>query len=150
MKWIPAPLILVLPPRTRGWGLVFLALSILLSVVMLPLTIVQFQALFGFGERPVRADYLVFIWSAVPWWWRLRHPFAFLSAAAWAAAWRVQRDRGLRWWRAFRLEPRPTLRAARSAARSALRRFVGLDGPSVARRERRGTAGGHVVADVGD
>jgi len=48
---------------------------------MLPLTIVQLQVLFGFGNRPVRLDYLVFVWSAVPWWWRHRDPFAFLSLA---------------------------------------------------------------------
>jgi hypothetical protein len=150
MKWVPAPLLLVLPPRTRGWGLVFLVLSIALSVVMLPLTIVQFQALFGFGERPFRADYLVFVWSAVPWWWRLRHPFAFLSAAAWVAAWRVQRDRVLRWWRAFRLEPRAMARATRTGAWVATRRFLGLDGPDPARRDRRPATGGHAVSDVGD
>ena len=27
MKWVPAPLWFVLPPRARPWGLVFLALS---------------------------------------------------------------------------------------------------------------------------
>jgi hypothetical protein len=150
MKWVPAPLLLVLPPRTRAWGLVFLGLSILLSVITLPLTIVQFQALFGFGERPFRADYLVFVWSAVPWWWQLRHPFAFLSAAAWAAAWRVQRDRASRWWRAFRLEPRATLGAARAAGRTGLRRFLGLDGAATGPRGRQDPPGTHVVADVGD
>ncbi len=91
MKWVPAVLWLVLPPRARGWGLVFLALSMLLSLVMLPLTIIQLQVLFGFGDRPLRADYLVFIWSAVPWWWRLTDPFAFLRPTWWrdnAALWR--------------------------------------------------------------
>ena len=150
MKWVPAPLLLVLPPRTRGWGLVFLAVSILLSVLMLPLTIVQFQALFGFGERPFRADYLVFVWSAVPWWWQLRHPFAFLSAAAWVAAWRRQRDRVARWVRAFRLEPRATLRAVRAAARQGVRRFLGLDDAGDGHRDRKVTARARGVADVGD
>ena len=32
----------------------------MLSLALLPLTIVQFQALFGFGGRPIRLDYLVF------------------------------------------------------------------------------------------
>src|SRR5436305_1367601 len=71
MKWVPAILWPTLPARSRLWGLVFLALSASLSLAMLPLTIIQLQVLFGFGARPVRADYLVFIWSAVPWWWRL-------------------------------------------------------------------------------
>ena len=78
MKWVPAVLWFVLQPRARGWGLVFLAVFALLSLALLPLTIIQLQVLFGFGQRPVRADYLVYIWSAVPWWWRHRDPFAFL------------------------------------------------------------------------
>ena len=37
--------------RGRGcWGLLFLAVSVLLSLATLPLTIVQLQALFGFGR----------------------------------------------------------------------------------------------------
>src|SRR3954452_992666 len=101
MKWVPAPLWLVLPPKARGWGLVFLLVSMLLSLAMLPLTIVQLQALFGFGQRPFRADYLVFVWSAVPWWWRLRDPFAFLRPSAWREAASFQAARVRRWLRAF-------------------------------------------------
>ena len=41
MKWVPALLWPVLQPRARGWGLVFLAVFALLSLAMLPLTIVQ-------------------------------------------------------------------------------------------------------------
>ena len=150
MKWVPAPLWLVLPPKARLWGLVFLAASGLLSLVMLPLTIVQLQALFGFGDRPFRADYLVFIWSAVPWWWRLRHPFAFLSAHAWLAALRRQRDRAARWGRAFRTEPRATRRLATRRARIRTRAFLGLDGGLPAGRRGAARAPGHVVADIGD
>ena len=47
-----------------------LAVSIVFSLVLLPLTIVQFQALFGFGARPIRLDYLVFLWAFVPWLYR--------------------------------------------------------------------------------
>ena len=57
-----------------------------LSLALLPLTILQLRALFGFGERPFRADYLVFIWAAVPWWWQLDDPFAFLRPRAWVEA----------------------------------------------------------------
>ena len=66
MKWVPAVLWIVLQPRARGWGLIFLAVFALLSLALLPLTIIQLQTLFGFGQRPVRADYLVYIWAAVP------------------------------------------------------------------------------------
>jgi hypothetical protein len=52
-------------------------------LVTLPLTIVQFQALFGFGARPVRLDYLVFLWAAVPWLYRRPDPFDFLRPVTW-------------------------------------------------------------------
>jgi hypothetical protein len=129
MKWVPAPLWLILPARARGWGIVFLLISMLLSLAMLPLTIIQLQALFGFGERPFRADYLVFIWSAVPWWWQLRDPFAFLRPSAWREAASFQAARVRRWLRAFLTEPRTVARRSGAAGRSWARRFVGLDVP---------------------
>ena len=118
---------------------------------MLPLTIVQLQVLFGFGERPLRADYLVFIWSAVPWWWRLRHPFAFLSPSAWAAALRVQRDRAGRWAHAFRTEPRATLRLARARSWAWLRVYLGFDrGRSATGATRRRHGAPRPSAEIGD
>jgi hypothetical protein len=74
MKWVPAVVWFILSPRTRGWGLVWLGVSIGLSLLLLPLTILQFQALFGFGARPIRLDYLVFLWAFVPWWYRRSEP----------------------------------------------------------------------------
>jgi hypothetical protein len=70
MKWIPAVLWFVLEPGARRLGLIFLCLAILLSIALLPLTIQQFQALFGFGARPVRLDYLVYLWAFIPWLYR--------------------------------------------------------------------------------
>ena len=127
MKWVPAPLWLVLPPKARGWGLVFLLISMLLSLAMLPLTIVQMQALFGFGERPFRADYLVFIWSAVPWWWRLNDPFAFLRLSAWRDAIRRLVGGLTAWWTGFRAAPGTQLRATVRAGHLFVRRFLGID-----------------------
>ncbi|HEU0243725.1 MAG TPA: glycosyltransferase family 87 protein [Candidatus Limnocylindrales bacterium] len=127
MKWVPAPLWLVLPAKARGWGLVFLLISMLLSLAMLPLTIIQMQVLFGFGERPFRADYLVFIWSAVPWWWRLNDPFAFLRLSAWRAAIGRLAARVGSWTAGFRAAPGPQLAATAHAGRLAARRFVGFD-----------------------
>ena len=105
MKWVPAVLWFVLQPRARGWGLVFLAVFALLSLALLPLTIIQLQVLFGFGQRPVRADYLVYIWSAVPWWWRHRDPFAFLRLSSWREAAAFQLARARRWWGSWRADP---------------------------------------------
>lgn len=70
MKWVPAIVWPILGRDTRRWGLAWLAVSIGLSLILLPLTIVQFQALFGFGARPIRLDYLVFLWAFIPWGYR--------------------------------------------------------------------------------
>ncbi|MEA2609082.1 MAG: alpha,2-mannosyltransferase [Chloroflexota bacterium] len=86
MKWVPAVHWLVLAPRARLWGLVWLAVSVGLSLVTLPLTIIQLQALFGFGARPVRLDYLVLAWAFVPWFYRALDPLAGLRPATWRRA----------------------------------------------------------------
>ena len=70
MKWIPVIVWPILTAPTRRWGLVWLAISIALSVVMLPLTIVQLETLVNFGERPIRLDYLVYLWAFIPWVYR--------------------------------------------------------------------------------
>ena len=70
MKWVPVIFWPVLEQRARGWGLGWLALSIGLSLLLLPMTIVQFQTLFGFGARPIRLDYLVYLWAFIPWGYR--------------------------------------------------------------------------------
>jgi hypothetical protein len=70
MKWVPVIAFLILKPRARRYGLIFLCLAILLSIALLPLTIQQFQALFGFGARPIRLDYLVYLWAFIPWLYR--------------------------------------------------------------------------------
>ena len=83
MKFVPAVFWFILAPRTRLWGLAWLALSVILSLVTLPATINQFQALFGFGARPVRLDFLVFVWAAVPWLYRQEDPFRWLRPSTW-------------------------------------------------------------------
>jgi hypothetical protein len=149
MKWIPAVLWFVLPPRTRAWGLVMLAIAGILSLLMLPLTIVQLQALFGFGSRPARADYLIFVWSAVPWWWQLHHPFAFLRPSAWGTALARRRVQLAGWVAAYRAEPRPTLERTGASARVFLRAYLGLDHPAPSRRGQPGKRT-RAVAEIGD
>lgn len=70
MKWLPVIHWPVLSRRARLWGLVWLAASVLLSLLTLPLTIVQLQTLFGFGGRPIRLDFLVYLWAFIPWLYR--------------------------------------------------------------------------------
>lgn len=107
MKWVPAPFLIVLAPRARAWGIVWLLVAASLSLLTLPLTIIQLQALFGFGPRPIRLDYLVLLWAAVPWLWRHPNPLWWLRAEGRAdlrerlaarseAAWRDRRPIGVR------------------------------------------------------
>jgi len=86
MKWIPAVHWFILGPRTRLWGLVWLAVSIGLSLITLPLTIIQLQTLFGFGARPIRLDFLVYLWAFIPWLYRARDPLAVIRPTSWRRA----------------------------------------------------------------
>ncbi len=83
MKWIPAVLWPILSARTRRWGLIWLAISIALSIATLPLTIIQLQTLFGFGARPIRLDYLVYAWALMPWLYRRPDLADLLRPATW-------------------------------------------------------------------
>jgi hypothetical protein len=91
MKWLPAVFWPVLSRSGRRWGLLWLALSMALSLALLQGTIAQFQALFGFGARPVRLDYLVFLWAFVPWLYRRPDPWDFLRPAFWREQWARRR-----------------------------------------------------------
>ena len=86
MKWAPALLFPVLAPRARLWGLVFLTASVVLSLATLPLTVLQLKAVFGFGARPLRLDYLVFLWALVPVLWVRQQPSEWLRPRTWRAA----------------------------------------------------------------
>jgi hypothetical protein len=122
MKWVPIAFIGILAPRARLNGVIFLAIAGLLTLATLPLTIVQFSVLFAF-PRPVRLDYLVFLWALVPSLWLRPDPTWFLRPAtwrAWARDWQaairepdilVARARG-----AFGLVPAPPPRATTAVA----------------------------------
>ncbi len=142
MKWIPAPFWVVLAPRARGWGLVWLLLAAVLSLVMLPLTILQLQAIFGFGPRPLRLDYLVFLWALVPWVWRHPDPLWWLRPSRWPGL-RDQAATIVRTWR-WRLadDPRGALRIAAGDLRTGFRRLVGLEAPVSRPRGESGDAPG--------
>lgn len=78
MKWLPALLIFFLPPRARLWGLGFLAATLVLTLATWPQTLEQLQVAL-FYPRPLRLDYLLLVWAAVPWLWTRR--WALLTPA---------------------------------------------------------------------
>ena len=126
MKWVPGPLILVLAPRARLWGLVWLVVAAALTLATLPLTIVQLQALFGFGPRPPRLDYLVLLWATVPWLWRHPAALAALRPRRWARHRRVLRARLRSWLGRWRADPEDAASAARRAVAERVRSFLGF------------------------
>jgi hypothetical protein len=126
LKWIPAPLILVLQPRARGWGILWLGAAIALSLVTLPLTIAQFRALFGFGARPLRLDYLVVLWATIPWFWRHPEPLWWLRPRSWPAGARALRTRAGAWLRGWRSDPAGTAVAIRRQVARGVQSFLGL------------------------
>jgi hypothetical protein len=125
MKWMPAPFLLLLAPRARAWGVVWLAVSAVLTLATLPQTLAQIEALFGFGPRPVRVDYLVLLWAAVPWLWRRNEPFDWLRGDFWRTrigAWREAAAARLAGWRSGP----DGVAAARRDAVGWVRAFLGL------------------------
>jgi hypothetical protein len=104
MKWVPVVFLAVLSPRARLWGLLFLAVSVLLSLATLPGTIAQLEALVSFGRRPIRLDYIVFLWALVPVLWRRDDPFGWHRPSWWSRridalrAERRSRTRRVRTW----------------------------------------------------
>lgn len=127
MKWAPAPLWLLLAPRARAWGLVFLAASALLSLATLPLTIVQLQALVGFGARPIRLDYLVLLWPLVPFLWRREEPFGWLRPSAWRIFAGRVREAIAQWGALWRRDGEGgRAAAARREVSERVRAFLGL------------------------
>lgn len=71
LKWFPAVLFLILPPRARLWGLGWAALFGILTLAVWPEVVRQLELVLGY-PRPLRLDYLLLLWAAVPWLWA--HP----------------------------------------------------------------------------
>jgi hypothetical protein len=129
-KWVPLVFLAVLSPRARLWGLLFLAISVVLSLATLPGTIAQLEALVGFGRRPIRLDYIVFVWALVPVLWRRPDPFGWLR-------------RG--WWR----DRRDALRAERRSRTRLARNWLGLPhGSPDDRRIRSGSGPADVEVEM--
>jgi hypothetical protein len=68
LKWIPAPLLLFVPRRAWPSGLAIVAVMALLTLATWPEVVRQADIVANY-PRPVRIDYLILIWAAVPWLW---------------------------------------------------------------------------------
>ena len=129
MKWVPGLFLLILLPRARFWGLIWLAIAALLSLATLPLTLVQLQAIFGFGARPLRLDYLVLLWALVPWWWRNPDRLWFLRPSRWPGIAGSARALVRRIGAAWRTDPAVAWARVQRGTRVRVRAYLGLEGP---------------------
>jgi hypothetical protein len=98
LKWFPVLLFLILPPRARFWGVAWLALLGLLTLAVWPDVIRQLGLMIDY-PRPLRIDYLLLAWAAVPWLWA--HP-AWFEWHTWGersrSAWGRARSQLQAWW----------------------------------------------------
>lgn len=131
LKWFPALLFLVLPPRTRLWGIAWAGLFGVLTLAVWPSASRQLDLVINF-PRPLRIDYVLLIWAAVP--WLLAHPRWF-EVRTWPhqlGEARADIRAGVsHWWHAPQ-----RLRAGWTAGAASLRRFLGLS-PALAPDQRR-------------
>jgi hypothetical protein len=81
LKWFPIALLVVLPARARRWGVGALVVAAILSLAVWPATLPQLELAIGF-PRPLRIDYLLLLWGAVPWLWARD---AWFEPRAWPA-----------------------------------------------------------------
>jgi hypothetical protein len=124
LKWFPAPLWLILPPRARLWGLIWIGVAGILALATWPETWAQIQTAIAF-PRPFRLDYLLLLWAAVPWIWA--HP-RLLEPAEWPAIAAEIRVWSWAQWMSIRTADRP-LAASVAWVERQVRVLLGLPVP---------------------
>jgi hypothetical protein len=125
LKWVPAAFWLILSPRGRLWGIIWLVLAVLLTALTLPATLVQLQVLFGF-PRPARVDYFVFVWALVPWAYRHPEAFRWLMPSEWPGIARTVAGSLAIWRIHWRRSPERTRELMRRVMRARVRAFLGI------------------------
>jgi len=123
LKWFPVLLLIFLPPRARLWGLIALAVAVVLALATWPQTVIQLDLALNF-PRPLRLDYVLLLWAAVPWLWRHPNPLWWLNRRdIRLIATRSQVRAGLA-WQDFRGSDEPA-QLAREAISRRVRSFFG-------------------------
>lgn len=124
LKWFPAVLVVLLPPRARLWGLAAVGVALMLALATFPQTIVQMDLALNF-PRPLRIDYLLLGWAAIPWLWRHPQPLWWLNRRdVPRLAW-MWRGRAVAAWRDLRASDEPAELARHTIGRR-VRAFFGV------------------------
>jgi hypothetical protein len=124
LKWFPVLLLFFLPPRARLWGVVGLGVAVLLALATWPQTLTQLDLAINF-PRPLRLDYLLLGWAAVPWLWQHPNPLWWLNRRDVPRLARYWRMVAARRWRALRRAEQPREIARQSIGRR-VRAFFGV------------------------
>ena len=124
-KWFPALLLVFLPPRSRLWAFGWLAVAIVLSLATLPATVNWVQTMVSF-PRPVRVDYLLLLWAAIPWFWRHPHPLWWANRRELPGVAARLRASVRGWWLGWRTDPEHAATIARRGIGQRLRAFFGV------------------------
>jgi hypothetical protein len=124
LKWFPAVLVFLLPPRARLWGVAALGVAFILALATFPQTIVQMDLALNF-PRPLRIDYLLLAWAAIPWLWRHPHPLWWLNRRDVPRLARMWRDRAADSWRDLRASDEPA-EVARNTIGRRVRAWFGV------------------------
>jgi len=66
LKFVPAALLPFVPTRAWGAGLVVFGVMLVLTLATWPQTVRQLDIVANY-PRPLRIDYLVLLWAAIPW-----------------------------------------------------------------------------------
>ncbi|MGD0121868.1 MAG: glycosyltransferase family 87 protein [Candidatus Limnocylindrales bacterium] len=125
VKWVPAVFWFVMSPRGRLWGVAWLVVALVLTALTLPQTLIQLQVLFSF-QRPLRIDYLIFVWAIVPWSWRHPEAFRWLIPSTWPGAAQAGAAAARLWRLHWRRSPERTADTLRRLMRARVRAFLGL------------------------
>jgi Glycosyltransferase family 87 len=122
LKWFPLALFVVLPPRARLWGLAWGLLLAVLTLAVWPESLRQLDLVIDY-PRPIRLDYVLLLWAAVPWIWAHPRWFEWRTWGEQLQQARHEIGEALgQWWRS----PGRTRTAYAALVRHG-RRFLGLE-----------------------